>query len=372
MIGENSNILMNETFTWLKSGIWYRLSLVHVAMVAFLIGGLFILSSCTSDSDDTPVQPGYKGVPLVILDTDIGSSTDDLFAMEMIYRYEDLGLCKLLGVVVNRWSEDDVYATLADVMNTYFGHGNVPIGVERGGVRDPKVFIDYRNLYKHTTEKGEPMFKRTISDYSKLPNGWELYRQLLASQPDHSVSICSIGFVSSLSQLLVSEPDDISPLSGVELVRKKVKCLYIMAGVFTSSEEPDYNFLQDPTYAKLLFEYWPHDVDIVFSPMEVGNEIEYKPEAVISDISWTDIHPIKQVYMKYDCNTGQKMWDTMVVINAIEGDDLFSLSERGIVTLTPKVGTLFTPAATGNARYQKPISQEWCHMMLEKIKASNH
>ena len=200
MIGENSNILMNETFTWLKSGIWYRLSLVNVAMVAFLIGGLFILSSCTSDSDAPPVQPGYKGVPLVILDTDIGSSTDDLFAMEMIYRYEDLGLCKLLGVVVNRWSEDDVYATLADVMNTYFGHGNVPIGVERGGVRDPKVFIDYRNLYKHTTEKGEPMFKRTISDYSKLPNGWELYRQLLASQPDHPVSICSIGFVSRLSQ----------------------------------------------------------------------------------------------------------------------------------------------------------------------------
>ena len=27
------------------------------------------------------------------------------------------------------------------------------------------------------------MFKRTISDYASLPNGWQLYRQLLASQP---------------------------------------------------------------------------------------------------------------------------------------------------------------------------------------------
>ena len=42
---------------------------------------------------------------------------------------------------------------------------------------------------------------------------------------------------------------------------------------------------------------WPREVDIVSSPMEVGNEIEYKPETVINDINWTDIHPIKQVYM---------------------------------------------------------------------------
>ena len=370
MADVNSNIMKNETFRWRKSGAWHRLSLVRVVMVAFLIGGLFMLLSCTSDSDDNPVPPGYKGVPLVILDTDIGSSTDDLFAMEMLYQYEDKGLCKLLGIVVDRMGDD--YAALADVMNTYFGHGNVPIGVERGGISNPQVFIDYRNLYKFTTEKGEPMFKRTISDYSTLPNGWQLYRKLLASQPDHSVSICSVGFVSSLVQLLASEPDDISPLSGVELVRHKVKCLYLMAGVFTSSEEPDYNFLQDPTYAKLLFEQWPRSVDVVFSPMEVGNEIEYRPETVISDISWTDIHPIKQVYMKYDCDTGQKMWDPLAVIHAVEGDALFSLSERGIVTLTPQVGTIFTPLATGNHRYQKPGSQAWCHAMLEKIRASNH
>ena len=339
-----------------------------IMVVAIVVCGLSMLSSCSSDNDENPIQPGYDGVPLVILDTDIGSSTDDLIAMEMLYNYMDEGRCKLLGVVVDRMGDD--YAALADVMNTYFGHGSIPIGVERGGIKDPSVFIDYRELYKHTTEKGELMFKRTISDYSQLPNGWELYRRLLAAQPDHSVSICSTGLVSSLVQLLASEPDDISPLSGVELVSKKVKCLYLMAGVFTTSEEPDYNFLQDPTYAKLLFELWPRSVDVVFSPMEVGNEIDYSPETVIRDISWTDIHPIKQVYMKYDCDTGQRMWDPMVVIQAVEGDELFTLSERGIVTLTPNAGTIFTPSATGNHRYQKPGTQAWCQAMLEKIRKS--
>ena len=71
-------------------------------------------------------------MPLVILDTDIGSSTDDLFALEMLCRYDDEGRCRLLGVVVDREGED--CAACADVMNTYFGHGDVPVvGLVRYG-----------------------------------------------------------------------------------------------------------------------------------------------------------------------------------------------------------------------------------------------
>jgi hypothetical protein len=51
-------------------------------------------------------------------------------------------------------------------------------------------------------------------------------------------------------------------------------------------------------------------------------------------------------------------------------DELFTLSERGIVTLTPYSGTIFTPSATGNHRYQKPGTQAWCQAMLEKIRKS--
>ena len=185
------------------------------------------------------------------------------------------------------------------------------------------------------------------------------------------MSICSIGFVSSLAQLLESQPDELSPLTGAELVHSKVKCLYIMGGVFTSSAEPDYNFLKAPEFTKKLFGLWPHDVAIVFSPMEVGNDIEYRPEAVINDIDWTDVHPIKQVYTKYDCDTGQKMWDPLAVIHAVEGDAAFSLSVLGNVSLTSNIGTVFTPSATGNCRYQKPGSREWCDAMLKKIRTYN-
>ena len=341
-----------------------------MALGAFLILSVGSFISCSDkDVPKTGSDDEYSGVPLVILDTDIGSSTDDLFALEMLYRYEDEGKCKLLGVVVDRLGED--CAAIADVMNTYYGRPDLPIGLVRNGIASPPVWIDYKALPSYKGKDGKPMFATNVSDYSLLPDGWQLYRRLLAAQPDHSVSICSVGFVTALAALLKSQPDDISPLTGVELVKQKVKCLYIMGGVFGDSEEPDFNFAQGITFAQDFFRLWPQEVDMVFSPMEVGQGIEYTPKQVIADISWTDVHPIKQVYLTCNCNTGQKMWDPMAVINAVEGDSQFSLSERGTVSLTPEASTIFTPSASGNCRYQLPGNAEWNTAMLEKIRKYN-
>ena len=216
------------------------------------------------------------------------------------------------------------------------------------------------------------MFQRSIADYSTLPDGWQLYRQLLAAQPDHSVSILSIGFLTCLAQLLQSGPDEYSSLNGVELVRRKVKCIYIMGGVFGDAVESiEFNFAQGINFAQTFFQLWPDDVDIIMSPGEVGDGIEYLPEQVIADIDWTDIHPIKQVYMNYNCNTGQKMWDTLTAINAVEGNSLFKLSTRGFVTVTDKTETLFTPSPTGNTRYQMPNDAAWDASILELIRTFN-
>ena len=228
--------------------------------------------------------------------------------------------------------------------------------------------FDFGDASDVKDSNGNLMFQRSVADYSTLPNGWQLYRRLLAAQPDHSVSIVSIGFVTCLAQLLQSLPDCYSSLDGVELVRRKVKCLYLMGGVFGESEEPDFNLSQGIGFAKTFFQLWPRDVDIVFSPMEVGQEIEYTPEQVINDIDWTDVDPIKQIYMTYNCRTGQKMWDPLLVINAVEGDSLFALSPRGTVTFTNGGGTLFSPSPAGNIRYQLPGDAAWNAAMLERIR----
>ena len=338
---------------------------VVFSVLVCCLGGL---TSC-SNEDDLVTPEVHTDVPFIIFDTDIGSSTDDLFSLEMLYRYELQGRCQLLGVIVDREGED--CAACADVMNTYFQRPDLPIGLVRDGIKEPKVWIDYKALPSHKSVDETLMFRRTINDYSSLPDGWKLYRRLLAAQPDHSVSIVSVGFLTCLAQLLESEDDNYSTLSGVELVRQKVKCIYIMGGVFDESEEPDFNFAQGITFAQTFFRLWPKDVDIVFSPMEVGQDVEYVPEQVIADISWTDAHPIKQVYMTYNCNTGQKMWDPMTVVNAVEGDNLFTFSERGTIAITDEAETIFTPSSTGNCRYQRPGTKAWAAAMLEKIRTFN-
>ena len=298
--------------------------IIQWMMAAILICVASTLTSCSND--DEPVEPiGYTGVPLIIYDTDIGSSADDLFALEMLYRYEDEGRCRLLGVIVDREGERN--AAFADVMNTYFSHGNVPIGLVRDGIKEPKVWIDYAHVADMKDGEGQPMFSRSVADYSSLPDGWRLYRRLLAAQPDRSVSIVSVGFVTCLAQLLASGADEYSSLSGVELVRRKVKCIYLQGGVFGEAVEPDFNFAQGITFSKPFFQNWPQEVDMVFSPMEAGQDVE--------------------------------------------GDALFSLSGRGTVTLTDQAETIFTPSATGNCRYQLPGSEAWAAQMLEKIRNAN-
>ena len=65
------------------------------------------------------------------------------------------------------------------------------------------------------------------------------------------------------------------------------------------------------------------------------------------------------------------MWDVMTVVHAVEGDESFSLSERGTVTLTPECATIFSAAANGNCRYQLPGSTVWAEQMLQKIRDAN-
>ncbi len=128
--------------------------LYSIWIVALVIMAFF---GCNKDNE----KP-YTDVPLVILDTDIGSSTDDLFALEMLYRYEEQGKCRLQGVIVNR--EGEANARFADVMGTYFGHDSIPIGLVRNGVKNPPIWIDYAHVAATEDHNGQPMFACSIND----------------------------------------------------------------------------------------------------------------------------------------------------------------------------------------------------------------
>ena len=78
----------------MKRGLKIKLPLAFWSLSVIMA----LLVGCNKNAEQ---HPSTANVPLVIFDTDIGSSTDDLFALEMLYRYEEQGLCRLLGVVVD-------------------------------------------------------------------------------------------------------------------------------------------------------------------------------------------------------------------------------------------------------------------------------
>jgi len=62
------------------------------------------------------------------------------------------------------------------------------------------------------------------------------------------------------------------------------------------------------------------------------------------------------------------MWDPMATFNAIQGDSLFSFSERGKVSLSEDGVTTFTEDPDGNERYQLPGDSAWNSAMLQTIR----
>ena len=74
-------------------------------------------------------------------------------------------------------------------LHVFHGLGDVPVGLVRDGIKEPKVWIDYAHVADTKDGEGQPMFSRSIVDYSSLPDGWQLYRRLLAEQPDRQFGL---------------------------------------------------------------------------------------------------------------------------------------------------------------------------------------
>ena len=308
----------------------------------------------------------------MILDTDFGSSTDDLFALMMLHHYIDEGKVDLKGIVVDREGEKN--AALVDVFNTYYGHPDIPVALERNGVKNPRCFIPYNGITDLKDAQGQPLFRRSF-DTAQCPEGYKLYRQLLSQAEDHSIVVVAIGFATTLAQLFESGADEYSDLSGVELFGRKVKSVYIQSGRFESGDSlSGYNMRAASKQSAVFYDKLPKNVDLNMSPSNVGDMMDYLPQDVLVDLSYTEQNPIKAVYTNYTCDTGQRMWDTNCLVQAVLGDEAYHLSPRGWVTFVDRGEEslmLFQKDPQGNARYQLPGDTYFAEDKLMDIRRHN-
>ena len=68
----------------------------------------------------------------IIFDTDIGNDVDDVLALGLIHALVSRGECELLAVTITK--DNPLAAPFTDAINRFYGRGDVPIGMVRGGV----------------------------------------------------------------------------------------------------------------------------------------------------------------------------------------------------------------------------------------------
>ncbi len=276
----------------------------------------------------------------LILDTDIGNDVDDALALAIIHALQTRKEVDLLAVTITK--DNRFAAPYVDLVNTFYGRPNIPIGVVHDG-KTPGDAPMLQDPAQRRESNGQYVYPHKLEDGSQAPEAVQLLKQVLSAQPDASVTIAQIGFSTNLARLLQSP-------GGLDLIQRKVKVLYLMAGNFARTE-PEFNVYTDPQSAKILFEQWP--TPMIFSPFEVGLVITFPYESIANDFGYVANHPIAEAYRLYVGKPeDHPNWDSTAVLEAIRPNrGYFELSPPGRVKLGPRNSTLFTPDPTGKCRY---------------------
>lgn len=319
----------------------------------------------------------------VIFDTDMWSDIDDALALAMLHALEDRGEVKLLAVTIS--TNYSWCASYVDLVNTFYGHPHVPIGMVRDGMdvefisrKLPEWFLPVTRYTEQLSEQkrddGTWVYPRRLTAGSIVLEATTLLRETLAAQPDGSVVIIEVGYSTNLARLLGSSADATSPLGGRELIAKKARLLVMMAGSFRQTtanetakgnrfpkQDPEFNLVVDVPSAQAVFASWP--TRIVVSGVEVGLALRYPPESILNDFGYVQDHPIAQTYQLFceerkgrqpstRCPHAHATFDLTAVLYAARPNrNYFSLSSPGRTTVLDDGSAHFEEALGGRDQY---------------------
>jgi hypothetical protein len=247
-------------------------------------------------------------IPRIIIDQDMSSDHDDAADLAVVNALADLGECQLLACMAD--SQNGATALCQNAINTYYGRPDVPCGrrPDAGGPGEyPGIII---------SEFPHPLYKA----WQDAPLAVDLYRQVLAAQPDHSVSIVTTGYLNNLEELMKSGPDKYSPLNGMDLVRTKVKLLSCAGGWYPSGDE--FNFRVVPGGACHVVNQWPtaamyvgYDVGhAIYSGWRLPSASPKNPVRRVWDLTFWGPYPTwGQVAGYYAVRGLDGMWDANTV-----------------------------------------------------------
>ena len=277
--------------------------------------------------------------PKIIFDTDIGWDCDDAGALRLLHRLCDLGEAELLATV--HCYVTPYVAGCLDAINTHCGRP-VPVGLNYTLPRDnPDTYA------KALCEAFPSRYPAAcIGTPDAPPDSLALMRRLLAEAEDNSVTIVTVGDQANLARLVTSEPDEYSPLSGVELITRKVARTVVMGGRFFESwpmviySDPvnnlgpvtvEWNIFDHIPAAQTVAALWPGE--LVYSSTEIGTYIHTM--AGWSDETMPD-DPVALSYRLHNGGVGRSSWDHTAVLEAVRPHAYWNYRPWGKVSVDDK------------------------------------
>lgn len=303
-------------------------------LLVSIASGVFAVLAMAAPESPKPPAP----VPL-IFDTDMSGDCDDAGALALLHALADRGECQLLAVVTNRKDKTNASAAAVDVINTYYGRPDLPIGTDKVGPTD----LQRTSTYTCALRDG---FAHDAKPDDLMPDALAVYRRVLQAQPDASVTICSVGAFSNLAELWRQAP---------ELVKTKVRRLVVMGGQFPAKSRPETNIRTHVAAARIVAAEWPGE--IVWHGFEIGNVLitgtglKQTPES----------NPVRRTYelkpfgKRPAIDGGQPSWDQGAALFAVQGADptLWHTVQGGRVEIDDQGITQWVPGPLTGHRYMQ-------------------
>ena len=284
----------------------------------------------------------------VIYDSDIGPDVDDAGAAAVLNALADLGEVEIIGMgcsTSSPWGP-----ACLDAINTYYGRPNIPIGG-----------VTHKSNYGHGSAYNQQIAQNFPNDLAGKPirAAYEVYREVLAAQPDNSVVFVVVGFKDNVSMLLQSGADGYSNLSGTDLVAQKVSLLVDMGGRFPNGSEFNFGSYApwgDPAAAKYMCDNWP--TPIVFSGYEIG--VNICTGASLANTP-TD-NPVREAYRLYGGSVGacRSSWDLTAAYYAVRkpASDVWDIVTNGWCDVNGSNGYNLWRTTDGGARDHSYLTQK--------------
>ncbi|MCE5348015.1 MAG: nucleoside hydrolase [Bacteroidales bacterium] len=305
---------------------------------------LLVFYGCSNQNREKSLEPVK-----IIFDTDLGPDYDDVGALAFLHAMADSGKAEILATVSS--NKHELVAPSIEVINTYFGRPELPIGA-------PKTEGVNIGSSQHWADSLVVNYPHKIKSTDEVSDAVSVYRKILSSQPDTSVTIVTVGFLTNLSNLLNSQPDNSSPLSGLDLVSKKVKKLVSMAGKYPEGRE--FNVFMDSVSSENVFNNWPGK--IIFTGFEIGYEIRTGLRLTKSDITKSpvkDAFRISMAFSEGDRN-GRMSWDETAALIGVYGTQGFFDVVNGKIIVNKDGSNGWVNDPNGKQQYvvqKMPVSQ---------------